>query len=266
MSAEAEAAKDERYYRESCGGAEFFSRYGADIVKPALALALKRAELRPGLRALDMGCGRGELLHQLKKAGVEAVGADYAPAALGLAKKTSKAPVLRADARRLPFEGASFDRVFFLGVIDHLPDDALRACFAEFRRVLRPGGLLLVSTCVNTDYHKRLTYALRKALARALGLKPPRAPKSAEDEELHVNEHNESNLRAFLDAEGWDHEIELRPNVKFSIDELYGDSLPEGFPLRRPGAWKRAAHAAAFHGPLKRLLARELFCRARPIT
>lgn len=264
MGAETEAAKDERYYRESCGGAEFFSRYGAEVVKPALALALKRARLAPGQRALDMGCGRGELLFQLRRAGVEAVGADYAPAALGLAKKTGEAPVLRADARRLPFAAASFDRIFFLGVVDHLPDQDLRACFDEFRRVLKPGGLVLLSTCVNTDYHKRLTYALRKTMARALGLRQPSPPRSTEDEALHVNEHNESGLGRFLEAAGWDHEIEPRPNDKYVVEELYGDRLPPDFPLRRPAAWKRAWHAAAFRGPWKRLLARELFCLARP--
>ena len=264
MSADAEAAKDERYYRENCGGAEFFARYGAEIVKPALALALKRADLRPGLAALDMGCGRGELLHHLRKARVEAVGADYAPAALGLAARTSKAPVLRADARRLPFRDSAFDRIFFLGVVDHLADEDLRAAFAEFRRVLRPGGMVLLSTCVNTDYHKRLTYSLRQTASRALGLRAPSAPRSTEDEALHVNEHNESGLRRFLEAEGWAHEIELRPNDKFTVDELYGSPLPPDFPIKRPAAWKRAWHAAAFRGPWKRLLARELFCRARP--
>jgi SAM-dependent methyltransferase len=264
VSSEAEAAKGESYYRESCGGAEFFARYGARVLKPALALALRRAELRPGLRALDMGCGRGELLRHLRDAGVEAVGADYAPSALGLARETSEAPVLRADARRLPFADASFDRLFFVGVVDHLRDEDLRSAFAEFRRVLRPGGLVLLSSCVNTDYYKRRTYGLRRTLARALGLAEPSPPRSSEDEELHVNEHNEGGLARFLEAEGWDHEIEPRPNDKFVLDELYGARRPADFPLKAPPAWKRAWHAAAFRGPWKRLLARELFCRARP--
>jgi SAM-dependent methyltransferase len=264
VSAEAEAAKGEEYYRENCGGAEFFARYGAAVLKPALALALKRADARPGMTALDMGCGRGELLRHLKEAGVEAVGADYAPAALGLAKKTSEAPVLRADARKLPFRDASFDRIFFVGVVDHLPDPDLGAAFREFRRVLRPDGFVLLSSCVNTDYYKVRTYALRKTAARLLGLKEPRPPRSSEDEDLHINEHNESGLARFLDAEGWDHEIEPRPNDKFALDELYGPQRPADFPLKSPAPWKRLWHAAAFRGPLKSLLARELFCRARP--
>ena len=264
MSAEAEAAKEESYYRQSCGGAEFFARYGAGILKPALALALRRADVKAGQSALDAGCGRGELLHQLRTRGVLAVGADFAVAALSLAAKTSKAPVVRADARRLPFKDSLFDRIFFLGVVDHLPDEDLECCLREFRRLLRPGGLVLLSTCVNTDYHKRLTYRLRKTVARLLRLREPSAPRSAEDEALHVNEHNESGLRRALEAAGWDHEIEPRPNDKYAIDELYPGERPADFPLKRPSALKLFWHRAAFRGPWKRLLARELFCRAWP--
>lgn len=48
------------------------------------------------------------------------------------------------DATALPFEDASFDAVTMFDLIEHVPDD--RAAMAEARRVLRPGGVLLVST------------------------------------------------------------------------------------------------------------------------
>jgi len=266
MSAEAAKAEsyDERYYRQTCGGSEFFDRYGGRVVKPALALALKRAQMKEGMTALDAGCGRGELLYQLEKRGIKAVGADFSPAALGLAAKTTKAPVMRADARRLPFVDALFDRIFFLGVVDHLPDADLESVLGEFRRVLKPGGLLLLSTCVNTDYHKRKTYALRRTLARALRLAVPAPLRSTEDEALHVNEHNESGLRLLFERNGWNARVEPRPNDKFAVAELYEPPLPPDFPLKPAKPWRRLLHAAFFRGPWKKYLARELFCVAAP--
>lgn len=254
----------EEYFRREVGGADFFERFGGELAKPAMQLALKRAELSPGLRALDVGCGRGELLRQLERRGVEAVGADFAAAALPIARKTSKAPLARCDATRLPFEDGAFDRVFFLGVLDHLPDEQLAACFGEFARVLRPGGFVVANTCVNTDYYKTRSYALRRAAARVLGLKAPQPPRSAQDEAVHVNEHNEAALRRFFEAIGWTARVEPRPNDKHALVELYGPNPPEGLPLRRPGPWKRFWHAALFRGPLRRWLARELFCAAWP--
>lgn len=256
---------DERYFLESVGGAEFFRLYGPRIVKPAAAYALRAAGLEPGMSALDVGCGRGELLYQLRRRGVAAVGADLAAAALRLSKRTAEAPVVRCDAKRLPFRDSAFDRVFFLGVLDHLDDGELAACFAEFRRVLKPGGLVLANTCTNTQYYKRWTYGARRRLARWLGLREPRPPKSQEDEALHVNEHDEGGLRRFFAAQGWTADVEARPNDKYAVAELYGEDRPVDFPLRPAPAWKRAYVRLAFAGPWKRYLAREFFCKITPI-
>lgn len=268
MSSEQKAVEaahyDERYYLESCGGSEFFKRYGPKVLKPVLAHALARAKLEPGMTALDVGCGRGELLYHLKAKGVRAVGLDYAAAGLGLAKKTSGADVLLADAKKLPFKDASLDRIFLLGVVDHLRDWELEACFAEFKRVLKPGGLLLANTCVNTDYHKRLTFPLREKTAKALGLKPPAPSKSSEDEELHVNEHCAGNLEALFDKTGWEGEIEFRPSEKHVVRALYGEPLPEGFPIKPASRGASFWHALLLSGPWRRFFARELFCVLAP--
>lgn len=253
----------EEYFLDSVGGAEFFRLYGPRIVKPVLAYALKAARLEKGQKALDAGCGRGELLYQLKERGVEAIGADFAPAALALSRKVSGAPVVRADAKSLPFKDKSFDRIFFMGVLDHLRDWELEACFAEFKRVLKPGGIVLANTCANTDYHKRLTHSLRRRLAETLKLSPPSPPKSSEDELLHVNEHNRSGLEEFFSKIGWEGEVEPRPNEKLVLRALYGE-LPADFPMKEASAWKRAFFALAFRGPWKKYLARELFCRVWP--
>lgn len=256
---------DDQYYRESCGGSEFFSRYGAKVLKPQLAYSLKRAELAPGMRVLDVGCGRGEMLYHVRELGASGVGTDYAQAALKLAAEVSGCPVALCDAKALPFKDASFDRVFLLGVVDHLHDWELEAAFGELRRVLRPGGKVVIHTCCNKAYYKNLTFGVRRALAKALGLKEPSPPRSGEDEALHVNEHSGASLSAFFARIGWRAEVEPRPNYKLELAELYGERLPEGFPMTPAAPWKRRIHRALlWRRPLSAVLAREFFCLASP--
>lgn len=254
----------EDYFLERVGGSEFFKRYGPRIVKPVMAYALQTARLKRGMRVLDAGCGRGEILYQLRQQGVEAVGMDVAWAALRISARTSKAPVVMAEAGRLPFQGRSFDRIFFLGVLDHLKDDELEACFSEFARVLKPGGFVLANTCANTQYHKNLTYAWRRRLARLLGLKAPSPPRTSEDQALHVNEHSQSHLERFFRSIRWRGDIEPRLNEKCLVRDLYGEPLPPEFPLKPAAAWKRLLAGLAFRGAMKRFLAREFFCKISP--
>jgi ubiquinone/menaquinone biosynthesis C-methylase UbiE len=105
---------------------------------------------RPGpfARALEIGAGTGYFTLNLMQEGVigEAVCTDVSPgmlealrgnaARLGLDVETAA-----CDAAHLPFDDASFDLVLGHAVLHHLPE--LDRSFAEFRRVLRPGGLLL---------------------------------------------------------------------------------------------------------------------------
>ncbi|MBI4347044.1 MAG: class I SAM-dependent methyltransferase [Elusimicrobia bacterium] len=270
MSAEPVASEryTEEYFLGRCGGTEFFDRYGARVLKPTLAYSLARAGLKPGMRVLDLGCGRGELLFQARGAGARGVGTDYAPPALKLAAKVSGCPVACCDAKALPFADAVFDRVFFIGVVDHLHDWELERCFAELARVLAPGGRVVLHSCVNRWYFKRWTYGARRALARAgraagLPVRDPSPPKSDEDETLHVNEHSPADLERFFRRIGWAARAEVRPNYKLEVRELYGEVAPD-FPLRPAGRWRRFLHKLSWWPPLSWILARELFCIAAP--
>lgn len=261
---------DEDYYLESCGGVEFFRLYGPEVLKPQMAYSLKRAGLEPGMRVLDVGCGRGEILLHARRLGAHAVGTDYAEAALALAGRVSGCPVARCDAKALPFADRSFDRVFLIGVMDHLHDWELEACFREIRRVLKPGGRVIIHTCANLLYYKSWSYGIRLGLARALracglGVREPRPPRSGSDIALHVNEHSAFTLKAFFRKAGWRAEVEPRPNYKLVLRELYGEPLPQGFPLKPAPAWKARLYLGLlWRTPLKWLLARQFFCAAEP--
>jgi SAM-dependent methyltransferase len=100
---------------------------------------LRLIEARPGMRLLDVACGDGRLLERAAEAGLEAWGADIAPTALRGAPKAARGRVLLADAQRLPFADAAFDRVTNVGSLEHF-DDPLEGV-REMARVLRLDGL-----------------------------------------------------------------------------------------------------------------------------
>jgi ubiquinone/menaquinone biosynthesis C-methylase UbiE len=98
-------------------------------------------------RALEIGAGTGYFTLNLMLAGVveEAVATDISPGMLEVLSGSAKRLGVPVDtaccaADELPFEDASFDLVIGHAVLHHLPD--LDAAFAEFRRVLRPGGVV----------------------------------------------------------------------------------------------------------------------------
>lgn len=98
---------------------------------------------KPGAsRTLDVGCGTGVTLANLRDGGIDAVGCDYSAQGLSFCQRRGLDQLVRADATRLPLAGDSFDLVLALDVVEHLDDDA--GCVREMARVCRPGGHVLV--------------------------------------------------------------------------------------------------------------------------
>ncbi len=124
-----------------------FGQTGQDQVLGKLRKLVGRELVGGYDRSLEIGAGTGYFSLNLMQAGVvrEATCTDISPgmvttlsenaSRLGLAGRVRAA---RADAERLPFADASFDLVLGHAVLHHLPD--LQRAFAEFRRVLAPGG------------------------------------------------------------------------------------------------------------------------------
>lgn len=99
------------------------------------------APLTPG-RALDVGCGGGGNTAVLRDLGWRVAGLEYSPVAAPLAARRGL-PVVRGDARRLPFGDESMDLVMSTDMWEHIDDD--EAVARETVRVLRPGGRALVA-------------------------------------------------------------------------------------------------------------------------
>jgi ubiquinone/menaquinone biosynthesis C-methylase UbiE len=103
----------------------------------------------PGSRVLDLGCGTGPVLVELMRRGFECTGMDYSPDMLDFARQRIReagfddSRIQQGDCRKTPFADASFDAVVCLGVISYVEN--YEVVLAEMRRILKPGGLLVVS-------------------------------------------------------------------------------------------------------------------------
>lgn len=232
------------YYNDRCGGVEFFHAYGADVLKPLMQQAVIAAGLEKGMRLLDVGCGRGELTANLAKKGFDIIGIDYSAEAVDLAQKSfPHAAYQQGRLETLAFQEASFDRIFFLGTIEHLYDDEIKTLIQQFEKLLKKGGAVIITTCTNPLYYKCWTFSARARLSRlvnrfGISLKAPRPPRSEEDESMHVNELRYFRLKRLLGSPHWHVGVRPLPNKKLYVRDIY-DTLPPDFPVKPASFWKR---------------------------
>ena len=107
--------------------------------------ALRRAGLRPGMRLLDVATGTGLVargaVRTLGEPG-RVVGVDPSRGMLREARKALASPLVQGRAEALPFRDGLFDMLSMGFALRHVPD--LEAAFREYRRVLKPGGRVVL--------------------------------------------------------------------------------------------------------------------------
>lgn len=99
-----------------------------------------------GLKVLDGGCGEGHLLYMLnqKNSNNQYYGIDLTKEALDKAKqRVPKAELRLADLSKIDFPDNYFDFITCTETIEHV--DAYQEVLAEFKRILKPGGFLVIT-------------------------------------------------------------------------------------------------------------------------
>ncbi|MBI3665618.1 MAG: methyltransferase domain-containing protein [Acidobacteria bacterium] len=119
----------------------------ADLLNEHVARYVFAARLARDKRVLDAGCGVGYGAARLAAVARQTVGLEIAADAVEAARLRYDAPqlaFLRGDCCALPFDDGSFDLVVAFEVIEHL--ESWESLLAESRRILTPGGALVIST------------------------------------------------------------------------------------------------------------------------
>src|SRR3954467_847392 len=229
--ATAEMIRDVNVRYHDVAAAEYDAKWGIDFGDHGAEQVVGKARKAFGAGAgpfrssLEIGAGTGYFSLHLLRAGIvgEATATDISPGMLERLEANAERLDLEVetgvcDAERLPFDDGSFDLVFGHAVLHHIPD--LDAAFAEFARVLRPGGVLFFAG-EPSRRGDRIAGAPKQAAWRAAPLW--RAALRAEPAAHQVNGHG---------PEG-DHALEANVDVHaFAPSELAGYARRAG--LRDP--------------------------------
>ena len=230
----------EEYFLTACEGYDVFLESEGKHLSRRLHDAFEKAEVTAGMRLLDVGCGRGEIIRHCMRLGIEAYGIDYAEvAALMTADVIEKenetdesdstpAGVCLADAKRLPFPSGYFDRVLLFDVVEHLYPWELDRALHEIRRVLTPEGRLVVHTAPNRWYDT-YAYPIVRFGRRLIGQgdRYPKDPRTIipANEDVHVNEQDMRSLNQTLKKAGFSGKVWLDSPPRTEGEGIIIDSL-----------------------------------------
>jgi ubiquinone/menaquinone biosynthesis C-methylase UbiE len=217
-----------QHYYQTCEGYDEFQSSKGQELTPRLKIPLDLAGIKPGMRVVDIGCGRGEIIYHCILKDAEAYGLDYSLDAVRIASDNLREIVLpdtkckyylsQSDARCLPYKSGSIDRVFMLDVVEHLYPNELEATFREVLRILKPGGKAIIHTMPNTWYY-HIGYPVYRVFQ---GLRGNHLPANPRDRwpfsHLHVNEQSPIRLSRMLNRTGFNARVWLQSTQTYDYE------------------------------------------------
>lgn len=199
--------------------------------------------LRQGGRILDVGCAAGDFLILASRAGFEVQGVEMNPDTAALARAAG-IPVEIGALEEAPLREGSFDIVHLGDVIEHVSDPA--SLVRQARRMLAPGGLLVVTTPNHDAFFPRATYALYRWL---------RVPWSHPTPPFHLQQFSRRSLARMLEDQG------------FRQRDVYYESVGIGYEIRAtlaPQGLKRAVQGRDWRGVARHGFATAGVCATYP--
>jgi ubiquinone/menaquinone biosynthesis C-methylase UbiE len=121
--------------------ASFYRKF---IIRPSLTKFIK-SNFKEGAKVLHAGCGSGQVDESISSY-IDITPLDLSEGALELYKKYNPGAknLMHASIFKIPAEDNSFDGIYNLGVMEHFNEQDIQKILKEFRRVLKPGGTIIL--------------------------------------------------------------------------------------------------------------------------
>lgn len=210
---------DHEYFTQCAGSrehAEMFFKSGGLHETSYTRIPLRLAKITPGDVALDVGCGRGEIVFQTANLGARSVGVDFSRTAVALAEHVrrqhaaqlrSRTRFLCCNAEKLPFGRDTFDVIFMLDVVEHLASQELQNVLHEIKRVMKKSGKLIIHSTPNL-WSRTYGQTLKAVGKFILTSRLPKDPFILELKEkptfiMHINEQSPLSLKSALRRSGF---------------------------------------------------------------
>lgn len=217
---------DDQYFKSSCGGFDLFHISQGKILDDVRKYILDLRPLKKHYSALDIGCGRGELVFGLAEQGLAyVVGIDLSEDAIRLAQQTcsneiksNQVAIQKMSATQLDFANETFDIAYMTDIVEHLSDQNLKKAISEAYRILKPGGCLIVHTLPTVNFKLYGQY-LTKYYFNLKG-KQRWTPTAKEEVSLgHINIQSKDSLESCLQESFQSSRIQV----------FYGPVNPNGY-------------------------------------
>jgi predicted O-methyltransferase YrrM len=245
------------YYLLDCEGHEAFKRtLGAKLEDTRLRAVAKLAGASAANRALDLGCGRGELSIELARRGFEVTAIDYSENAIQIAKDAvSHSPEIShlislecSDVNAASMQGP-YGIAVAADLIEHMIPAELERLYQRTAEHLARDGLFIVHTYPNLWYYK-YEHARRLKIAQQIGAYLPTQPRTRYELLMHINEQSPRVLKRQL-SKYFEHVL-----VWFGNPERVGENLERRFSINEmrsaPDLFAIASHSPI---PVAKLLA-----------
>ncbi|MEO7503479.1 MAG: glycosyltransferase [Gemmatimonadaceae bacterium] len=168
---------DEQERPSSMAYAAIAELYRVSVIKPQLEKAVFR-NFAVGAHLLHAGCGSGQVDMALQGR-VKITAVDISPSALRVYQRNNPAAfgVRHVDILNLPFAPDTFDGIYNLGVLEHFTSEQIHQILAQFHRVLKPDGRLVIfwphAHATSVAVLKGVHWLLNDVLKKPTKLHPP---------------------------------------------------------------------------------------------